>query len=75
MNIKADFPHSNTTGKNHVLEQKKAVPLLFFYSRNATIILFLTSLLFMADWSGSLRKTEYPSCARFFFSGLKAFGV
>jgi hypothetical protein len=45
MNIKADFPHSNTTGKNHVLEQKKSCTssFLFFTQRNDHSVLNFSS--------------------------------
>jgi hypothetical protein len=64
-------PHSNTTGKNHVLKQEKKYRFFSFFftqQRKSTIILFFqTSLLFMADWSGSFtEKTENTLHVRVF---------
>jgi len=66
-----DIHHSNTIGRNHVLEHNKR-GFLFFSHATQRSFCFTTSLLSWRTGLGLYRRRKYPSCARFFF-GLKAF--
>jgi hypothetical protein len=71
-------PHSNTTGKNHVLKQEKKIPFLFLFLHATTQVNDHSVFSNFSSFHGGLvwvfyrEDGKYPSCARFF--GLKAFG-
>jgi hypothetical protein len=69
-----NLPHSNTTGRNHALEQKKRMFLLFLHATQVND--YSVFFFHFSSFHGGMvwvftEDKKYPSCARFLLFGLE----